>query len=44
MPNGAIADEIMDRIVHTALRIELKGESIRKEKDTNLDEDQKKGT
>jgi DNA replication protein DnaC len=44
MPNGAIADAIMDRIVHTALRVELKGESIRKEIDTKLDEGGKKGT
>ena len=44
MPNGAIADAIMDRIVHTALRVELKGDSQRKEIITNLDEGQKKGT
>ncbi len=44
MPNGAIADAIMDRIVHSALRIELKGESIRKEISLNLDEGYKKGT
>jgi len=30
MPNPAIADAILDRIVHTAVRIELKGESMRK--------------
>lgn len=28
MPNPAIADAILDRIVHTAVRIELKGESL----------------
>lgn len=44
MPNGAIADAIMDRIVHTALRVELKGESKRKEIDTNLDEGLKNGS
>lgn len=44
MPNGAIADAIMDRIVHTALRIELKGESIRKEIELNIDEREEKGT
>ena len=38
MPNSAIADAIMDRVVHTALRIELKGESIRKEINTKLDD------
>ena len=30
MPNPAIADAILDRIVHIAVRIELKGESKRK--------------
>ena len=44
MPNGAIADAIMYRIVHTALRVELKGESKRKEIDTNLDEGLKNGS
>jgi hypothetical protein len=28
MPNSTIADAILDRIVHTAIRIELKGESM----------------
>jgi DNA replication protein DnaC len=31
MPNPAIADAILDRIVHGGIRIELKGESRRKE-------------
>ena len=44
MPNGAIADAIMDRVVHTALRIELKGESLRKEIDTKLDAVHTEGT
>jgi len=44
MPNGAIADAILDRVVHTALRIELKGESLRKEIDPKLDEDCTRGT
>jgi len=44
MPNGAIADAIMDRVVHTALRIELKGESLRKEIDAKLDADRTEGT
>lgn len=44
MPNGAIADAIMDRVVHSALRIELKGESLRKEIDTKLDEAHPGGT
>lgn len=30
MPNPAIADAILDRIVHSAIRIDLKGESMRK--------------
>jgi DNA replication protein DnaC len=30
MPNPAIADAILDRIVHAAIRIELRGESQRK--------------
>ena len=44
MEGVPIADAIMDRIVHTALRVELKGESKRKEIDTNLDEGHKSGT
>lgn len=32
MPNSTIADAILDRIVHSALRVELKGESHRKTK------------
>lgn len=31
MPNPAIADAILDRIVHSAIRIELKGDSQRKD-------------
>ncbi len=30
--NETIADAILDRIVHTAYRIELKGESLRKKR------------
>jgi DNA replication protein DnaC len=37
MPNPAIADSILDRIVHAAIRIELKGESMRKKKTAVLD-------
>lgn len=37
MPNPAIADAILDRIVHTAIRIELKGESMRKSVPSALD-------
>ena len=37
MPNPAIADAILDRIVHTAVRIELKGESMRKSVASELD-------
>ncbi len=37
MPNPAIADAILDRVVHAAIRIELKGESMRKKKATGLD-------
>ena len=40
MPNSTIADAILDRIVHTAIRIELKGESMRKKKsDHKIDEE-----
>jgi len=37
MPNPAISDAILDRITHSALRIELKGESMRKKKTASLD-------
>jgi DNA replication protein DnaC len=33
-----VADAILDRIVHNALRIELKGESLRKNKNKNAEE------
>lgn len=36
MPNPAIADAILDRVVHGAVRLELKGESLRKTA-SNLD-------
>ncbi|MEN9825566.1 MAG: hypothetical protein RI953_1311 [Pseudomonadota bacterium] len=36
MPNPAIADAILDRVVHGAVRLELKGESLRKTS-SNLD-------
>lgn len=39
MPNSTIADTILDRIVHTAIRIELKGESMRKKSDHKIDEE-----
>lgn len=39
MPNSTIADAILDRIVHTAIRIELKGESMRKKSDHKIDEE-----
>lgn len=32
IPDNTIADAILDRIIHTATRIELKGESLRKKK------------
>ena len=32
IPNKTIADAILDRVVHNSYRIELKGESLRKEK------------
>jgi DNA replication protein DnaC len=32
IPDSTIADAILDRIIHTAIRIELKGESLRKKK------------
>lgn len=32
IPDSTIADAILDRIIHTATRIELKGESLRKKK------------
>ncbi len=37
MPNPAIADAVLDRIVHGAIRIELKGESLRKKDAAVLD-------
>jgi DNA replication protein DnaC len=37
MPNPAIADAILNRIVHAAIRIELKRESMRKKKAAGLD-------
>jgi DNA replication protein DnaC len=37
MPNPAIADAILDRVVHAAIRVELKGESMRKKKAAELD-------
>jgi DNA replication protein DnaC len=43
MPNPAIADAILDRIVHTAIRIELRGESQRK-KSAELDSDPSKAS
>jgi DNA replication protein DnaC len=44
MPNPAIADAILDRIVHAAIRIELKGESMRKKKAEELDREIMKET
>lgn len=38
MPNPTIADAILDRIVHTAIKIKLTGESKRKISKENLDE------
>ncbi len=32
IPNKTIADAILDRLVHNSYRIELSGESLRKEK------------
>ena len=32
IPDSTIADAILDRIIHTATRVELKGESLRKKK------------
>lgn len=43
MPNPAIADAILDRIVHNAVRIELRGESRRK-KSTEVDSDPSKAS
>lgn len=43
MPNPAIADAILDRIIHNAVRIELRGESRRK-KSTELDSDPSKAS
>lgn len=36
IPNKTIADAVLDRIVHNSYRIELKGESLRKEKNKIL--------
>ncbi|OSJ37194.1 AAA family ATPase, partial [Bradyrhizobium japonicum] len=36
--NPTIADAILDRLVHNAYRIELKGESLRKQKQTAQDQ------
>jgi DNA replication protein DnaC len=38
MPNPAIADAILDRITNIAIRIELKGESLRKKQREELDQ------
>jgi DNA replication protein DnaC len=43
MPNPAIADAILDRIVHSAIRIKLPGESRRK-KSADLDSDPSKAS
>lgn len=37
MPNPAIADAILDRVTHSAIKIELKGDSLRRKKATELD-------
>ena len=37
MPNPDIADAILDRISNVALRIELKGDSLRKKQIPELD-------
>lgn len=39
MPNSTIADAILDRIVHTAIRVELKGPSLRKNLMKKIDEE-----
>lgn len=39
MPNSTIADAILDRIVHTAIRVELKGQSLRKNPLKKIDEE-----
>lgn len=39
MPNPAIADAILDRISNGSLRVELKGESMRRKKAIDLDQD-----
>ncbi|MDH2348386.1 ATP-binding protein, partial [Bradyrhizobium sp. SSUT77] len=36
--NPTIADAILDRLVHNAYRIELKGESLRKQKQPAQDQ------
>lgn len=37
MPNPAIADAVLDRMVHQAIRLELKGDSLRKKKIEEVD-------
>lgn len=39
MPNPAIADAILDRITNISIRIDLKGESLRKKQKENLDQE-----
>lgn len=41
MPNLAIADAILDRITHLSVRLELKGESLRKKQVNELDQENK---
>lgn len=41
MPNPTIADAILDRIVHTSIRVKLTGESKRKNLIENLDDNNK---
>jgi hypothetical protein len=42
LPGCTLADAILDRIIHNAYRIELKGESMCKLKATNTDPDARK--
>jgi DNA replication protein DnaC len=42
--NPTLADAILDRIIHNAHRIELKGDSMRKLKDLNAEPDARKPT
>jgi hypothetical protein len=37
MENPTLADAILDRLVHTALRVELKGDSLRKSSVAKID-------